>query len=270
VSQPVSHAPPQAASASAPPSAPPPSPLVRYGNFLFKYRDALFPAVLLGIFVLSRPRWPAGDARLDDLLDLAGFAVALAGQVLRVAVVGYAYIIRGGKNKQVYAEELVTRGFFNHGRNPLYVGNILILLGLLLIWNSPLGYLVGGPFFLVGYVAIVAAEEAFLRRKFGAEYDAYCARVPRWGVRFRGLGRSLEGMSFNWSRVIVKEYGSAAYWMAGALALMLADSLRNGAWADRPAYHAALAGGIALVVVLWAVARWLKKSKRLTEHGPGR
>jgi protein-S-isoprenylcysteine O-methyltransferase Ste14 len=164
----------------------------------------------------------------------------------------------------------VTRGFFNHGRNPLYVGNILILLGLLLIWNSPLGYLVGGPFFLVGYVAIVAAEEAFLRRKFGAEYDAYCARVPRWGVRFRGLGRSLEGMSFNWSRVIVKEYGSAAYWMAGALALMLADSLRNGAWGDRPTYHAALVVGIGLVVVLWAVARWLKKSKRLTEHGPGR
>jgi protein-S-isoprenylcysteine O-methyltransferase Ste14 len=256
-----------AAAGSAPPT--PPSLLVRYGNFLFKYRDALFPIVLLGIFVLSRPRWPQGDARLDDLLDLLGLAVALAGQALRVAVVGYAYIIRGGKNKQVYAEELVTRGFFNHGRNPLYVGNILILLGLLLIWNSPAGYLVGGPFFLLGYVAIVAAEEAFLRRKFGAEYDAYCARVPRWGVRLRGLGASLEGMSFNWSRVVVKEYGSAAYWLAGALALMLADSLRYRAWGDRPAYHAALAGGIVVVFALWAWARWLKKSRRLTEHGPG-
>ena len=261
----MSHAPPQAASASAPPSAPPPSPLVRYGNFLFKYRDALFPAVLLGIFVLSRPRWPAGDARLDDLLDLAGFAVALAGQVLRVAVVGYAYIIRGGKNKQVYAEELVTRGFFNHGRNPLYVGNILILLGLLLIWNSPLGYLVGGPFFLVGYVAIVAAEEAFLRRKFGAEYDAYCARVPRWGVRLRGLGKSLEGMSFNLSRVVVKEYGSAAYWVAGAFVLMLADSLVHQPWGARPVYHAALVAGVLVVAALWWWARVLKHSRRLTE-----
>jgi protein-S-isoprenylcysteine O-methyltransferase Ste14 len=266
VSGPVSGSTP---AADAVPAAAPP-PLVRYGNFLFKYRDALFPAVLLAIFVLSRPRWPGGDRGLDDLLDLVGFAVALAGQVLRAAVVGYAYIIRGGRDKKVYAEELVTRGFFNHGRNPLYVGNILILLGLLLIWNSPLGYLLGGAFFLVGYVAIVAAEEAFLRRKFGAEYDAYCARVPRWWVRLEGLGRSLEGMSFNWSRVIVKEYGSAAYWMAGALALMLTDSLRNGAWGDRPAYHTALVVGIGLVVVLWAVARWLKKSKRLTEHGPSR
>ena len=255
--------------APPPPSGAPPT-LVRYGNFLFKYRDAVFPAVLLALFVFSRPRWPGGDGRLDNLLDAVGVAIALLGQGLRAAVVGYAYIIRGGKNKQVYAEELVTRGFFNHGRNPLYVGNLLILLGLLTIWNAPLAWLVGVPFFLVGYVAIVAAEEAFLRRKFGAEYDAYCARVPRWGVRLSGLGQSLEGMSFNWSRVIVKEYGSAAYWVAGALALMLADSLRNGAWADRPTYHAGLAGGIGLVVVLWAVARWLKKSKRLTEHGPGR
>jgi protein-S-isoprenylcysteine O-methyltransferase Ste14 len=247
----------------------PPTPLVRYGNFLFKYRDAVFPAVLLALFLLSRPLWPRGDARLDDLLDAAGVGVALIGQGLRAAVVGYAYIIRGGKNRQVYAEELVTRGFFNHGRNPLYVGNALILLGLLVVWNAPLVYLVGVPFFALGYVAIVAAEEAFLRRKFGAEYDAYAARVPRWGLRLAGLRRSLEGMSYNWSRVVVKEYGSAAYWMAAACALMLTDSLIYVDWNDRPAYHAALAAALGGVVVLWGVARWLKKSRRLTEHGPG-
>jgi hypothetical protein len=50
---------------------------------------------------------------------------------------------------------------------------------------------------------------------------------------------------------------------------MLADSLRYRAWGDRPAYHAALAGGIVVVFALWAWARWLKKSRRLTEHGPG-
>jgi protein-S-isoprenylcysteine O-methyltransferase Ste14 len=254
--------------ATTPAPAAPPTPLVRYGNFLFRSRDLVFPAVLLALFVATRPRWPGGDARLDDLLDAAGIAVALLGQGLRAAVVGYAYIIRGGKNRQVYAEELVTRGFFNHGRNPLYVGNLLILLGLLVVWNAPAAYLVGVPFFLVGYVAIVAAEEAFLRRKFGAEYDAYCARVPRWGLRLAGLRDSLAGMSFNWSRVVVKEYGSAAYWLAGAFALMLADSLAHTDWADRPGYHAALAGAIAAVAALWGVARWLKKSRRLTEHGP--
>lgn len=254
--------------AAAPAGAP--SPLVRYGNFLFRYRDAVFPALLLLLFLTTHPRWPRGDQRLDDLLDAVGVAVALLGQILRVAVIGYAYIIRGGKNKQVYAEELVTRGFFNHSRNPLYVGNLLVLFGLLIIWNAPLAYLVGVPFFVVGYMAIVAAEEAFLRRKFGPAYDAYAARVPRWWVRLGGLRESLAEMHFNWSRVIVKEYGSTAYWMAGACALMLADSLAYQPWSARPVYHGALVVAIGVVAALWGVARWLKKSRRLTADGPAR
>ena len=241
-----------------------PSPLVRYGNFLFKYRDLVFPAVLLALFLLTDPHWPGGRDDRDTVLDIVGFGIALLGQILRAAVVGYAYIIRGGKNKQVYAEELVTRGFFNHSRNPLYVGNLLILLGLLVIWNSPLAYLIGVPFFLLGYIAIVAAEEAFLRRKFGADYDAYAARVPRWWVRLGGFRESMEGMEFNWRRVVLKEYGSAAYWVAGAFALMLADSLIFQRWSAHPARDALLVIGIALVVALWSWARWLKKSKRLT------
>jgi protein-S-isoprenylcysteine O-methyltransferase Ste14 len=242
----------------------PPSALVRYGNFLFRYRDQVFPAVLLALLVFTYPHWPAGRDDYDSALDLAGFGIALVGQLLRVAVVGYAYIIRGGKQKQVYAEDLVTRGFFNHSRNPLYVGNLLILLGILIIWNSPIAYLIGIPFFLLGYIAIVAAEEAFLRRKFGAEYDAYTARVPRWWIRFGGFRESMEGMSFNWRRVVLKEYGSAAYWVAGSFALMLADTLIYEPWSANRTRNTLLVTGIALVVLLWGWARWLKKSKRLT------
>ena len=244
-----------------------PSPLVRYGNFLFKYRDQVFPAVLLALFVITRPRWPGGRDNYDAALDILGFCIALLGQLVRAAVVGYAYIIRGGKNKKVYAEELVTRGFFNHSRNPLYVGNLLILLGLFVIWNSPIAYLIGVPFFLLGYVAIVAAEEAFLRGKFGEAYDGYAARVPRWWVRLGGFRESMEGMVFNWRRVVLKEYGSAAYWVAGAFALMLADSLIYQRWSAHPIRNALLVTGIALVVVLWGWARWLKKSNRLRETG---
>jgi protein-S-isoprenylcysteine O-methyltransferase Ste14 len=247
-----------------------PSLLVRWGNFLFRTRDAVFPVVLLALFALTRPQWPGGSERADNLLDLAGVLVALAGQGLRAATVGYAYIIRGGKDRKVYAEQLVTRGLFQHCRNPLYLGNLLILAGLLLVWNSPVAYAAGGAFFLVGYVAIVAAEEAFLRRRFGAEYDAYCARVPRWAIRWRGIRASVAGMSFNWSRVVVKEYGSAAYWLAGICVLQLAASLAHQPWSARPAYHATLVAAVPAIAALWALARWLKKSRRLTEHGPAR
>ncbi|HVE77307.1 MAG TPA: hypothetical protein VNA89_00470, partial [Gemmatimonadaceae bacterium] len=100
---------------------------------MFRYRNAIFPVVLLVLFFAFRPVWPRGDERLDNRLDLIGVLVCLLGQGLRVMVIGYAYIIRGGRNQHVYAEQLVTEGFFAHSRNPLYLGNVLVLLGLFLI-----------------------------------------------------------------------------------------------------------------------------------------
>lgn len=249
------------------PAARPAAPglLVAWGNFLFKTRDAVFTAVLLLVFLLTKPSWPGGSERWDDLLDVVGVLVALTGQAIRVAVIGTVYIIRGGKDRKVYAEELVTGGFFAHCRNPLYVGNVLVLLGLLTIWNAPVAWAVGVPFFLVGYVAIVAAEESFLRGKFGAPFDEYCARVPRWVPRLTGLRASLQGMEFHYQRVVIKEYGSTAAWMLASCALLLGDSLSHQPWGARPVYHAAVAGAMPVIVVLWGVARWLKKTKRFRD-----
>ena len=250
---------------SAPALQAPPPAFVRYGNFLFRYRDALFPAVLLALFITFRPEYPRGDERLDNLLDAAGLAIALVGQALRVAVIGYAYIIRGGKNRRVYAEGLVADGIFAHSRNPLYLGNILILLGLFVIYNNPWVYALGIPFFLAGYAAIVAAEEAYLRGKFGPAYDAYTAAVPRWWPRLRGLRRSVDGMTFNWRRVVLKEYGSAAYWMAAAVVLLAADTLAHHPYRERAGYLNVLWACLALLVLGWGTARYLKKSRRLRE-----
>ena len=74
----------------------------------------------------------------------------------------------------------------------------------------------------------------------------------------------MEGMVFNWRRVVLKEYGSAAYWVAGSFALMLADSLVYQGWGAHGMRNTLLVVGIVLVVALWSWARWLKKSKRLT------
>src|SRR5690349_7116020 len=46
--------------------------LVRYGNFLFRFRNALFPIVLVTLIVACPPEYPRGSERLDNLLDLVG------------------------------------------------------------------------------------------------------------------------------------------------------------------------------------------------------
>ena len=239
--------------------------LVRYGNFLFHYREALFPVVEFALLLGLRPIYPNGSERQDDILDTIGILIALAGQALRAAVVGYAYIVRGGKNRRVYAEGLITAGFFAHSRNPLYLGNLLILLGLFVVSNNPWGYVIGLTFFLVGYRAIVAAEEAYLRDKFGPAYDEYARDVPRWFPRLRGLRETLAGKRYKWRRVILKEYGSAFAWTAGAVALLAREALTYHSYQEAAPYLRRLAVELLLLTAAWLTVMWAKKTRRLTE-----
>lgn len=234
------------------------------GHFLFAHRNWVFPLVFLGLVGLTYPAPFLGGRRIagisaDAWLDAAGVALALAGQLLRGAVIGLAYIRRGGLDKKVYADSLVVEGFFAHSRNPLYVGNYLAMVGLFIVHNSLLGYLVGIPFFTFAYLAIVAAEEDFLRRRFGAEYEAYCRRVPRFRVRLAGLGRTLASMTFDWRRLVRKEYGSTFSGATAIFGMLLWEAWRQGGEAALRARAAVLGPVWGGLVVLYLVARILKK-----------
>ena len=111
--------------------------------------------------------------------------MALKGQVLRAAVIGYVYILRGGRDRQVYAEDLVTSGFFAHARNPLYLGNILILVGLFLIHGNPWVIGLGAVFFLTGTRPSWRPRSRTWPARFGAAYQAYVRDVPRWLLRLQ-------------------------------------------------------------------------------------
>jgi protein-S-isoprenylcysteine O-methyltransferase Ste14 len=100
------------------------------------------------------------------------------GELVRVATIGLDYIIRGGKDRQVHAERLVVGGFYQHSRNPMYFGNLLLLVGFAIGANSWLLLAIGVPLAVLVHVGIIAAEEDFLRGKFGAEYDDFVRRVP--------------------------------------------------------------------------------------------
>lgn len=233
------------------------------GNFLFRFRNGIFPLMLLGLIVALPPQRAGGSAAVDLLLDTLGALLLLAGQGLRVAVIGYAYIRRGGVNKQVHADDLVTQGFFAVCRNPLYIGNLLIYGGLLVIHNNPWSYVLGGAFFLFAYRAIVAAEETFLGEKFGAAYADYIARTNRWLPDWSRLPQATAGMEFNWARVVVKDYNTAAAWMLTLLVLLVHERLAFNARPLTADEMIAIGSGAAGVGLTWGIARWLKKSRRL-------
>jgi protein-S-isoprenylcysteine O-methyltransferase Ste14 len=228
--------------------------MVRIGNFFFHYRNGLFPLLYILIFL-------NGPAILPDyrLALLIGLVVALAGQILRAVTVGLDYIVRGGRNRQVYADRLVHGGIFAHCRNPLYVGNYLILVGVGIASNSLLFLIIGLPFFLFAYWAIIAAEEAFLRGKFGEDFTKYCSRVNRLLPNFSGLSKTLEGMHFNWRRLISAEYGSAYIWMAAIILASLKNLWFGGEYDVHNPTIQTLWLALLLVSVAYTVARYFKK-----------
>jgi protein-S-isoprenylcysteine O-methyltransferase Ste14 len=197
--------------------------LVPAGNFFFKFRNILAPVVFCGMALISRPWIIGGDRRLDRILDGIGIAVALSGQLLRFCVIGFAYIRRGGNKdkKEVYATTLVQEGFFAHCRNPLYVGNMLTLLGLMIIHNGILMYAVCLPFFVFLYESITFAEEDYLRKKFGAEYDDYTRRVPRFWISFKGMRKTLSSMTYDWKKAIRKDFNTTFTYVTTAMGLLV-------------------------------------------------
>jgi protein-S-isoprenylcysteine O-methyltransferase Ste14 len=193
------------------------------GRFFFRWRDAVFPLVFLAIVTTTQARWPFQNRGCEALTNALGIAVALAGQALRALVIGLAYIRRGGRNRQVSADGLVREGIFAHSRNPLYLGNLLGLIGFLIIHDSPAGYLIGLPFYLLAYLSIVGAEEEYLARRFGEEYLRYCREVPRFLPRLSGLRATVTSMRFDWRRLLRKEYGTTLTGLTSILGLLLWD-----------------------------------------------
>lgn len=199
------------------------SPTVGLGNVLFRFRSFTPVPVLVGLAWLlwrSRGQPGPGGPTVDAALNALGVLVALAGQALRFYTLGQVPEGTSGQDNFLQAVTLNTRGPYAYVRNPLYVGNLGICLGLMLIAHDPWVYLVGLGFFFGEYFFIIRAEEAFLRSRFGADYDEYLQKVPRWIPRFtRAYPGSLRD-DFDLRRALKKEHNPFAAWASGAVLLL--------------------------------------------------
>lgn len=240
--------------------------MIAIGNFFFKYRNWIFILFYAALFLPS-PELFSEEMLGDDYYYwpiIAGLLVTVSGQLVRGATIGLAYIVRGGKEGKPYAEGLVTEGIFKHCRNPLYVGNILMLLGVGILSNSLIYVLIIMPVFLFIYQAIVLAEENFLRGKFGPGFNAYCNKVNRWWPNLGGIAITFSEMRFNWKRWILKEYNTQYIWLSGiALILLLKyPEITND---DAGFRNQLLIIILPLLLIGYLLVRYLKKSGKMQE-----
>jgi protein-S-isoprenylcysteine O-methyltransferase Ste14 len=82
------------------------------------------------------------------------------------------------------ANRLATTGPYARIRHPQYVAFVMILLGFLLQWPTLLTLLMF-PVLVFMYGRLAVTEEREMRDRFGAEFDAYAARTPRFVPRLR-------------------------------------------------------------------------------------
>jgi len=166
-------------------------------TFLFKARGYT-PIPIIAIIV-----W---QSDLQLTLAIVGLLLALLGESLRLWGVRSA----GGRTRTrtVGAKELCTWGPFAHVRNPLYIGNALIYIGMLLFAGGRFLFpliLFTLVYLIFQYGMIISLEEETLTQLFGTSYLTYKANVPRLVPRLRSWGTPGQGKYLPWRKVFRTE-----------------------------------------------------------------
>lgn len=139
------------------------------------------PVWLAGFAVIAwAVAMPVFEGAAAQALFRAGVAVGLAGALLMALAAWRMWRARTTIIPREAPSQLVTGGVFAWSRNPIYLGDLLILAGLSLIWQSWLGLALVPVLGRVLSVRFIRGEEARLRAGFGAEAEAWMARVRRW------------------------------------------------------------------------------------------
>jgi protein-S-isoprenylcysteine O-methyltransferase Ste14 len=120
---------------------------------------------------------------------LIGALVSLVGLAIRAYAAGYLRKDR----------ELATTGPYARTRNPLYLGSAILAAGFMVAGHSIWAAVLVGLYFGVFYYAVMRNEEEDLRKRFGAPFDEYAAKVPLFYPAVIASQNAV-GVHFSWSQ----------------------------------------------------------------------
>lgn len=190
------------------------------GEYFFKYRSYTpFPFLFFMIFY-SNP---------NIYTIIGGLVFVFLGEFIRIwanAWAGSETRTTGG----VGGTYLVVSGPYAYVRNPLYIGNILIYLGLGIMSYAIFPYLqiIALLFFIYQYNLIIKEEEKFLRNKFGIDYEDYCKNVNRFLPKLKKyINEQIEQPDFDWKKGLKSEVRSIQATVSVVIILILIWLIRS-------------------------------------------
>ncbi len=153
-------------------------------------RTLVFTILVPGFWTVALPYWllPRG-ARPDFRgVGAAGGLLIAASSALYLACAFWGFALRGKGTPLPMdpPKKLVVEGPYRVVRNPMYWSVFFVLLGEAVMFHSVALAELAALLFIGVNAFVLLYEERVLRRKFGAEYEEYCRRVPRWMPRILG------------------------------------------------------------------------------------
>jgi protein-S-isoprenylcysteine O-methyltransferase Ste14 len=140
----------------------------------------LLLAAVIAASLVGR-RWPLTWPGLDDTAArIVGLGIGIGGIVLAIWSIWTLYRARTTVRPDRGASSLVTWGPYRRLRNPIYVADVMLLLGAAEVTkNIWFAILAVGFVGAVTWLAILP-EERHLKARFGAAWEDYAARSRRW------------------------------------------------------------------------------------------
>lgn len=228
------------------------------GNLFFKYRGEQYFLYVLIILLEFKKYY---NSQTSLVYQIICFGVCCLGTLVRVLTIGYIAPDTSGRNRtgQV-AESLNTTGIYSMVRNPLYVGNYIILLGMLMLTKSIDIIVLNTIAFFALYIPIILTEENFLFDKFKEQYREYTDKVNCMIPSFKNFKKPETG--FNIITVLRREHDTWLTTVVGFLAvnIFIVSIQMHKLIYINPFWLLVLG----LVFIIWFILKKLKKAGKLS------
>lgn len=193
--------------------------LEQSGNFLFRYRGQI-PVLLffasIPVVYFTDYDWIEFDENTRMIWLIIAVFISFLGQVVRAIAIGTSNKYTSGRNtKEQVAEALNTKGIYSTVRHPLYLGNYLMWIGIVIYVLNPWYVIVVTLLFWLYYERIMFAEERFLERKFGENYVSWSKKVPAFIPSMKNYEKS--EIPFSMKTILRREYSGITATIIGFL-----------------------------------------------------
>lgn len=145
-------------------------------------RAAIIAPLFISLWTYFFPRWFGGPRAFADPRAVGWIVVAIGAAIALPCIWQFAWRGLGTPAPFDPPRRLVVSGPYRYVRNPMYVGMVIVIAGLAIVFpNITRGMLIEAvAFWAIAALFVLVFEEPVLRSMFGKDYDDYRTHVRRW------------------------------------------------------------------------------------------